>query len=120
MKKKGRTLIVAATVVFVTFSTLTYARVTFYNPNIPWSVERINAPAGREFVIYCQALDNWATIGFRQVATKKCTFFAVKNKVRWDASNSARSGGTAVSSSVQATGDLRKRADEPDAPVFSL
>ncbi len=106
MRHKGRNLTVAA-LLFLTFSALSYARVFTYMPNIPWSRERINAPVGREFVVYCQLTDVWRTLGFRQVATKKCSFFAVKNKVRWDSTNLARTGGTAVSSSVQATGDLR-------------
>lgn len=107
MRNKGRPIGLALGLLILTFSALTYARVFTYIPNVPWSMERINAPAGREFVIYCQLFDTWGMLGFRQVATKKCTFYAVKNKCRWDASNLQRTGGTAISSSVQTTGDLR-------------
>ena len=56
MRHKGRNLTVAA-LLFLTFSALSYARVFTYMPNIPWSRERINAPVGREFVVYCQLTD---------------------------------------------------------------
>lgn len=77
MRNKGRPIGLALGLLILTFSALTYARVFTYIPNVPWSMERINAPAGREFVIYCQLFDTWGMLGFRQVATKKCTFYAV-------------------------------------------
>ncbi len=84
-------------------------RVVSYVPNVPWNQERINAPVGREFVIYCTVgwWPSWTTLGFRQVSNKKCLHYNVKNSVRWDATDTARSGGIAVSSADQVNGDLR-------------
>ena len=108
MKKDTlRTFLPGAMLAIVMYATLTYASVFTYIPNVPWFNEKVNAPVGREFKIYCTSSDVWGLLGFRQVANKLCGLQNVKNFIRWDASDTARSGGTCVSQSDQTTGDLR-------------
>jgi hypothetical protein len=73
MKNKVYQAIIAASVLTVlTFARFCYARVFTYIPDVPWSMEKINDPVGREFKIYCTRDDSWAVIAFIQTSTRYC------------------------------------------------
>ena len=100
-------LILFCSFVIALLATMSHANVLVFEPNVPWVQERINAPAGREFRIYCHADDPIFKIAFRQITRKKCAYYDVKNKIRWDTLDTSRSGGLCHSSAAQTNGDLR-------------
>lgn len=68
---KTRKIAIVIVMSLLAATSISFASVTIYNPNIPYSQQRVNGPVGREFTVYCQSSDTWGVLGFKQYSAKK-------------------------------------------------